>query len=133
MVEQAGPALIGHALTELEAEEAQAITRRVAQHALSRDPEPEHHIGEAEVIVLARRPEFIDSVLLLDERAARAIAEEENLTISGFAGVLLLAVEERYLTAEEVKAILERCRAQGTHYSAAFVERMVQAAKEREG
>lgn len=41
-------------------------------------------------MALVQRPEFGGGVLLLDELAARAVATELNLTMSGFAGVLLL-------------------------------------------
>lgn len=68
-------------------------------------------------------------MLLLDELAARAVAEELGLTLSGFAGVLLVAVREGLLTAEELKRRLETCQRQGTHYSEAFIEQVYLAAK----
>jgi predicted nucleic acid-binding protein len=80
-------------------------------------------------MVLAQRPEFADSVLLLDELAARAVAQELNLQMSGFAGVLLLAVDEALISADDLKRRLERCQQQGTHYSTAFIERIYQTAK----
>ena len=83
-------------------------------------------------MVLVQRPEFADSVLLLDELTARAVAMDLNLRVSGFAGVLLLAVDEGLLTADDVKRRLERCQQQGTHYSSAFIERIYQSAKEGE-
>ena len=42
-------------------------------------------------MVLAQHPEFAGSLLLLDELAARSIATSLDLSISGFASVLLLA------------------------------------------
>lgn len=81
-------------------------------------------------MALVQRPEFAEGVLLLDELAARAVAAEAGIRVSGFAGILLLAVEEELITADEVKERLERCRRQGTHYSAEFIERVYQAAKE---
>ena len=68
-------------------------------------------------------------MLLLDELAARAVAEEIGLTLSGFAGVLLVAVQEGVLTADELKERLATCQRQGTHYSAAFIEKVYLAAK----
>jgi predicted nucleic acid-binding protein len=68
-------------------------------------------------------------VLLVDELAARVVAEQMGLTISGFAGVLLVAVQEELLTANELKERLETCRQQGTHYSEAFIEQVYLAAK----
>lgn len=131
-VANAGPDLVCHTLTDLEAERARVFARRVAAHPASHDPEPDHHLGEAEVMALAQGSEFADAVVLVDELAARAVAAEAGLTISGFAGVLLWAVEEGALSAEQARERLERCRRQGTHYSADFISRIWQAAKERE-
>lgn len=118
-----------HSLIEAEEEMAQMIARQIAFHPLSRDPVPDNHLGEAQAMVLAARPEFANDVLLLDELAARAVAEELGLTLSGFAGVLLVAVREGLLTAEELKRRLETCQRQGTHYGEAFIEQVYLAAK----
>jgi len=101
----------------------------IAFHPLSRDPVPDNHLGEAQAMVLAARPEFANDVLLLDELAARAVAEESGLTLAGFAGVLLVAVREGLLTAEELKRRLEICQQQGTYYNEAFIEQVYLAAK----
>jgi predicted nucleic acid-binding protein len=130
-VAQCGSRLVSHELTVSEAGHTAELAKRIAAHPASKDPEPNHHLGEAEVMVLAQQPEFGGAVLLLDELAARAVATEIGLDISGFAGVLLLAVEEGLLSAEEVRERLERCRREGTHYSAAFIDQIYQAAKER--
>jgi predicted nucleic acid-binding protein len=129
---QAGPRIISHQLTDDEAALARKLAERIAAHPASKNPDPDHHLGKAEAMVLAQRPEFIGAVLLLDERAARAVAKEIGLTISGFAGVLLLAVEEGLLTAEELHERLESCRRQGTHYSKAFIEQIYLKAKGEE-
>jgi len=131
-ITRAGVTIISHKLTGSEAAQAGDIARRIAAHPSSKNPEPDVHRGEAEVMVLVQRPEFADSVLLLDELTARAVAMELNLWVSGFAGVLLLAVDEALLTADDVKQRLKRCQQQGTHYSSAFIERIYQAAKEGE-
>jgi predicted nucleic acid-binding protein len=127
-----GSRIVSHKLTDSEAAQVAELARRIAAHPTSKDSEPGHHLGEAEVMVLVQRPELAGTVLLLDELAARAIAAETGLDISGFAGVLLLAVDEGLLTADEVRERLERCQRQGTHYNAAFIERIYQAAKESE-
>ena len=121
-----------HKLTDAEVEQAADLARRIAAHPTSQNREPIHHLGEAEAMVLVQRAEFAGAVLLLDELAARAIALEIGLQISGFAGVLLLAVEEGLLGAAEVKKRLERCQQQGTHYGAHFIRRVYEAAKEVE-
>jgi predicted nucleic acid-binding protein len=120
-----------HSLTEAEGEIARTIAQQIAFHPLSLDPVPDNHLGEAQAMVLAARPEFANDVLLLDELAARAVAKELGLTLSGFAGVLLVAVREGLLTAGELKKRLETCQRQGTHYSEAFIEQVYLAAKRR--
>ena len=83
-------------------------------------------------MALAQGSEFADAVVLMDELAARAVAAEAGLTVSSFAGILLWAVEEGTLSAEQAQERLERCRQQGTHYSADFIGRIFRAAQERE-
>ena len=121
--------IITQALTPAEDALAQTYAQRIANHPLSKDPVPANHLGEAEVMALAQRPQYMDTILLIDEQAARVVALNMVLKVSGFAGVLLLAVNERLLTPDEVKRRLELCRTQGTHYSAAFIERAYQLAK----
>jgi len=129
---QVGPTIISHKLTDCELAQAKEFAKSIAVHPASKDPKPDNHLGEAEVMALVQRPEFSGSVLMLDELAARAVATELNLNVSGFAGVLLLAVDSGLLTADEVKERLECCQQQGTHYSATFIERIYQTAKEGE-
>lgn len=126
------PFIVSHKLAESESARTRELAKRVAIHPASKNPVPANHLGEAEVMVLAERPEFNDSILLLDEIAARSVADEIGLRISGFGGILLLVAQEGFLSAYEVKARLERCREQGTHYSSAFIERVFQAAMESE-
>lgn len=105
------------------------IARRIASHPLSHDPLPENHLGEAQAMALSMRLEFTHDILLLDEMIARAVAKEMKLKLSGFAGVLLTAVRQGLLTAEELKRRLEICQEQGTHYSNTFIERVYREAK----
>lgn len=112
---QAGVNLVSHKLTDVEKEQANEFAQRIAAHPATKERDPSKHLGEAEAIVLAQRKEFTGAVLLLDELAPRAVVAEAGLTISGFAGVLLLAVEAGLVTPDEVKERLERCRQQGTH------------------
>ncbi|RLC76817.1 MAG: hypothetical protein DRI61_12595, partial [Chloroflexi bacterium] len=121
-----------HKLTEEERSLAKQIARRIALHPISRDRVPEHHLGEAEIMVLAQRPEFKDALVLLDELAARKIAEEMGLLLSGFIGVLLLGVQKGLLTAEELKGKLEQCKRLGTRYSNALIEWAYELARKEE-
>jgi len=113
-------------------EEGYALTfaREIAQHPDTSDPVVENHLGEAQAIVLALRPEYQDDLLLLDELAARAIAKEAGLKVSGFPGVLLLATQNGLISAEELKARLETCRQKGTHYGATFIQQVYTMAKQ---
>lgn len=131
-VSQAGSTIVTHQLTAFEAKQARLVAQRIASHPRAKNPDPSRHLGEAEVIILALRSAFAGAVLLLDERIARSVAQEFNLNLSGFAGMLLLAVAKGLLTADGLRQRLERCQQQGTHYSAAFIERVYQAAQERQ-
>ena len=74
--------------------------------------------GEAEAIALAE--EITASELLLDERAARAIATARGLNIIGTAGLLARAKQRGLITF--VRPFLERMQIQGIRYSRQFVE-----------
>lgn len=128
-LQSAGSRIESHFLTQAEEEMARTIARQIAFHPLSQDPVADNHLGEAQAMALAARPEFVNDVLLLDELAARAVAEEIGLTLSGFAGVLLVAVQKGLLTADELKERLETCQWQGTHCSESFIEQVYLAAK----
>lgn len=68
--------------------------------------------------------------LLLDELAARMIAQERGIAVIGFAGVLIRASQQSLLSAEDVRAILLLCQPQGTHYSNAFIAAVYRRLKE---
>jgi predicted nucleic acid-binding protein len=116
-------------VTPSEQRRALAVARRIARHPATNDRVAANHLGEAEVIVLALRGEYRKGVLLLDELAARDIAKHMKVRLSGFPGVLLLAVQGSLITAEELKHRLEQCRQHGTHYSVAFIKQVYEMAK----
>lgn len=128
VLEQASTTLIIDKLTAREIAKAKQFAHRIAVHPMSKDRIPDNHLGEAEAMVLVQRSEFATGVLLLDELIARAVAKELGLRISGFAGVLLLAVYDGLLTASDLKKRLESCRQQGTHYSRALIEQVYRRA-----
>lgn len=74
--------------------------------------------GEAEVIALAE--EITADELLLDERAARAVAVARGLKIIGTAGLLARAKQQGIVAT--VRPFLERMQVQGIRYSRRFVE-----------
>ncbi|MEZ4867939.1 MAG: hypothetical protein R3C14_41815 [Caldilineaceae bacterium] len=129
-VQAAGSKLVIVQLTTEEEQAAQSIAQQIAQHPDTNDPVAENHLGEAQVIVVAQRKEYQGNLLLLDELAARAIARQHGVKLSGFPGVLLLAVQIGLISAEALKARLETCRSQGTHYGAAFIQQVYEMAKQ---
>ena len=80
---------------------------------------------------MALRPEHRNDLLLLDELAARAVAKQKGIKLSGFPGVLLLAAQTGLISAEELKTRLEMCREQGTHYRTNFIQQVYEMAKQR--
>jgi len=129
-VRAASPKLVIVKLASSEERRALAIAKQIAQHPDTNDPIAEHHLGEAQAIVLALRPEHRADLLLLDELAARAIAKQIGVKLSGFPGALLLAAQGGLITAEELKVRLEKCREQGTHYGASFIKQVYEMAKQ---
>lgn len=128
-VEAATPPLVIVTLTSAEEQRAYTIAEQIAQHPQNNDPVVENHLGEAQAVTLALRPERQGDVLLLDELAARAVAKQLGVRLSGFPGVLLLAVQAGLITAEELKSRLERCRQQGTHYGVSFIQQVFEMAR----
>lgn len=73
-------------------------------------------------MVLMEREDIDSDVILLDEKAAREIAEELGLPVVGFVAILGKACLEGLLSAEEVRALLKICQTAGTRYSDALIE-----------
>jgi predicted nucleic acid-binding protein len=128
-VQAAMPKLAVIELTSREKEMALGIAQEIANRPGTNDPIAANHFGEAQAIALTLRAEYRADLLLLDELAAREIARERGLKLSGFPGVLLLAVQAEMMSADELRTRLERCRAQGTHYGVRFIERVYEMAK----
>jgi predicted nucleic acid-binding protein len=118
-------------LTAEEEKQALAFSEQIAQHPGTHDSVAEHHLGEAEAIVLSLRSEHRNDLLLLDELAARAVAKQEGIKLSGFPGVLLLAAQTGLISVEELRTRLEICRKQGTHYGINFIQQVYEMAKKR--
>lgn len=129
-VRAAAPKLAIVKLVPGEERQALAIAKQIAQHPDTNDPIAEHHLGEAQAIVLALRSEHRDDLLLLDELAARGVAKQRRVKLSGVPGALLLAVQVGLITAGELKIRLEKCREQGTHYGVPFIKQVYEMAKQ---
>ena len=128
-VKAASAKLVTVKLTSREEKRAFSLAEQIAQHSDTHDPIVENHLGEAQAITLALRSDHQDDLLLLDELAARAIAKQLGIKLSGFPGALLLAVQGGLISAEVLKARLERCREQGTHYGATFIQQVYEMAQ----
>lgn len=85
-VQAATPHLVIVKLTREEEQQTQVIAEQIAQHSSTNDPVVANHLGEAQVMTRALRSEHRDDVLLLDELAARAIAKQLGIHLSGFPG-----------------------------------------------
>lgn len=116
-------------LTVAEKQQALSVAQQIAEHRNTNDPIAENHLGEAQVITIALRDEYRNDSLLLDELAARSVAKQMNVKLSGFPGVLLLAVRKGLISAEELKIRLETCQAQGTYYGTNFIQQVYEMAK----
>jgi predicted nucleic acid-binding protein len=82
--------------------------------------------GEAQTLALAL--EEPGSVVILDDRLAREVAQLQNIRITGTAGVLLKAKQEGYLSA--VKPLLDRLIQLGFRLSDAVKASILKLARE---
>jgi predicted nucleic acid-binding protein len=129
-IKAASSSLVVVELTSKEESRALHIAEQIAQHSNAPDQPITNHLGEAQAIVLALRLDYQNDLLLLDELAARTVAKEQNVKLSGFPGVLLLAVQVGLISAEDLRVRLEVCQQQGTHYGKTFIQQVYQMAKQ---
>lgn len=97
------------------------VAQQIAMSPLFRDAMVASHIPDAETIVLAQRLGGECDFVLLDEMAAREVASNLGLSVTGFLGTLRFAYLRGLVTVEEVEDILRECQRQGTHYSNALI------------
>jgi len=122
-----GFVIVAEALTEQEKEGAEQVAKQIASDPASGDPDWLTHLPEAEVIVLVqeRRSLMID-LILLDEKAARNVAHDLALRMTGFPGVLGRAGLDGLVTRDEIRHLLRTCQQQGTYYSDQLIEIVAQ-------
>ena len=113
-------------LTDKEKVEAMEVARRIATEPSCRDSIVQNHLPEAELIVVSQRLELQCKKILLDEKAARSVAEALGLEISGFLGILANAGFDGLLTKDEIRQLLQGCQRQGTHYASSLIEHVAQ-------
>jgi predicted nucleic acid-binding protein len=110
-------------LTDREKELAENVARRIAADPTSRDPEWRNHLPEAEAIVVVQQgTHLMIGQILLDEKAARAVAQELGLPMTGFPGVLGRGGMDGLVTQDDIRQLLHTCKQQGTHYSDELIE-----------
>jgi predicted nucleic acid-binding protein len=110
-----GSVVVVSELTEQEKGQAENVAKRIATDPTSRDLDWHNHLPEAEAIVLVKQRAYlmIDQILL-DEKAARKVAHELGLSITGFPGVIGRAGLDGILTKDEIRQLLRICQQQGT-------------------
>jgi hypothetical protein len=83
-----GFVVVAPTLTEAEKERAAELASQIAALPTSGDPNPAGHLPEAEMMVIATRPELECKIVPLDEKAARTVADKSGLRVTGFPGIL---------------------------------------------
>jgi len=131
MVDVHAKRLVRVHVTKDEEHRSISIAREIAQDADCNDPIADHHLGEAQAIVVSLRPAHRNCILLLDELAARTVAKRMGIRLTGFPGVLLAASNIGLITPDDLKRQLEICREQGTHYSKSLIRDVYTMAKQR--
>lgn len=122
-----GLVIVIEPLTEREKEEAERVARKITADSISGDPDWHSHLPVAEVIVLMQqRTSLMMEQILLDEKAARNVARELGLHLTGFPGVLGRAGMDGLVTRDEISQLLNTCQQQGTHYSDTLIETVAQ-------
>lgn len=74
------------------------------------------------LVVIILRADLEAMELLVDELAAREVAQRQGVAIVGFPGILIRACKQGLMSPEEVRDALQECQRQGTHYSIQFIE-----------
>lgn len=113
-----------------ENEAAMVIASEIADHHLTRDKNPEHHLPEAFAIVLMLRKNSKAVELLIDELAARDAANRRKISIIGFPGILVRACWQRIIEPDDVLVALTECQRQGTHYSTKLINEIYKSLKD---
>ena len=113
-------------LSEAEKTRAVRLSEKIAAQPTSGDLNPAGHLPGAEMLVVATRPELECKIVLLDEKAARTVAGELGLRVTGFPGILARAALDGLLTGADIRRMLKQCQEQGTHYSNALIDHVVE-------
>ena len=66
------------------------------------------------------------AIILLDEKAARQVAGELGLKLTGFPGILGRAGLDGLLTKADIRQLLKTCQQQGTYYGDKLIETLAE-------
>lgn len=114
-------------LSVSEKQQAEAVAQLIAKLPASGNPDWRHHLPEAEAIALTQeRTELGVAIILLDEKAARQIAKEMGLRLTGFPGVVGWSGIDGILTKSDIRQVLKACQQQGTYYSDELIETLAE-------
>ena len=127
LIEEGSVVVIGD-LSNDERRQARELARQIATSPYSKVADPLHHLPEAEVMMVARRGDLNCEVILLEEKAARDVAQHIALEVTGFVGVLIQACQDRLLEHDDIRTLLYECRSRGTRYTDALIEDAVRRA-----
>lgn len=78
--------------------------------------------GEAEAISLALEKQL---PILIDERKGRMIAQQKGLVVTGFLGLLLLAIQRKVLTKPAARQLLDQAISNGFHVSTKLYQQVI--------
>ena len=115
-------------LTDSEKQQAESVAKRIARSHKSPRSDWRDDLAEAEAMILMqnRTDDINAAIILLDEKAARKIAGEMGLKITGFPGILGRAGLDGILTKEDIRHHLKTCQQQGTYYSDRLIETLAE-------
>ena len=85
-IRAAGSRILPAALTDEGQQQALTFAKQIARHPATHTTIAKEHLGESEALVLALRTEHQHDLLWFDEFAARAVAKQAGVKLSGFHG-----------------------------------------------
>lgn len=110
-------------LTEQEKREAEQIAKSIASEKTSGDANWCSHLPEAEAISLMQyRKHLMIDIMLIDEKAARNVAQKLGLNFTGFPGIIGRAGIDGLISQDKIRQMLRLCQQKGTHYSDELIE-----------
>lgn len=122
-----GLVVVVELLTEAEKAAAEHVAKQIAADPVSGDLDWQHHLPEAEaMVVMQQRAGLMIEQILLDEKAARNVARMLGLRLTGFPGVLGRAGLDGLVSHADIRRLWTICQQQGTHYSDELIESVAQ-------